>query len=533
MAGLPTPLTCFGRLLRRWVLVLTGAFLLPGSAGAQDFAARGFTLAPTSPREASSEDVAAGKALYQEMCSQCHGDAGDGQGEMADLLDPRPRDFTRGVFKIRRTMQGELPTDEDIFRIIGNGMPGTSMPAWRGVLSDPEIWQLVDYIETFSPDFADFPAEEQFVLEGRIEATQESLERGAEVFEKAECAKCHGASGRGGGPSAAEQEDEWGFKIYPADLTQPWRLRGGGSVEDLYRTLTTGVNGTPMPSFSDAWGSEELWHLANYVHSLGREPSWGEIVRGARTDAVPQDPSDPAWDLAATLDIRLAGQIIQEPRLFNPSVQDLSVQALFDDEELALRLTWNDRFENAGQGEEPADRVSVLFSARQLEAGKKPYFLMGDRQRPVDSWQWSADAGIETFLARGTNELTPRASPVRGQGAFSNGRYQVVLRRRLRADQDDEVEFSPGRMTPIAWNVWNGQDGEVGRQRAISRWYYLLLEPETPLTTYVWPLVVVLLAGGGEWIGLRQLRQHWANGEREGRELRGAPESTVGGEAHH
>ncbi len=503
---------------RHRVLPLIAALLLPGIAGAQDFAARGFVLAPTSPRQASSEDVAAGKALYQENCTQCHGDQGDGRGVMADLLDPRPRDFTRGVFKIRRTPQGELPTDEDVFRIIGIGMPGTSMPAWRGVLSDSEIWQLVDYIETFSPDFADFPAEQQFLLEGRIDATPESLERGAQVFEKAECAKCHGVGGRGGGPSAAEQEDEWGFKIYPADLTQPWRLRGGSSVEDLYRTMTTGVNGTPMPSFSDAWTAEDLWHLANYVHSLGREPSWGEIVRAAKTDAVPQDPDDPAWDQTPTLDIRLAGQILQKPRLFNPSVQDLTVQALFDQQELALRLAWNDRFENKGQGEEPADRVSVLFSARELEAAKKPYFLMGDRQRPVDSWQWSADTGVETFLARGTDAVTPRASPVQGQGTYEDGQYRVVLRRRLRAEQDEEVAFSPGRMIPIAWNVWDGQNGEVGKQRAISRWYYLLLEPEIPLTTYVWPLVVVCLAAGGEWIGLRQLRRRWANQEREGPE---------------
>ena len=197
-----------------------------------------------------------------------------------------------------------------------------------------------------------------------------------------------------------------------------------------------------------------------------------------------------------------------------------------DDQELALRLTWNDRFENAGQGDEPADRLSVLFSARELEAPKKPYFLMGDRQRPVDSWQWSAGAGTETFLARGLDAVIPRTSPVHGQGSYEDGQYRVVLRRRLEAEQDDEVGFSPGRMIPIAWNLWDGQNGEVGRQRAISRWYYLLLEPETPVTTYVWPLVVVLLSAGGEWLGLGRLRRHWANRERE------VSESLTGEEAH-
>ena len=119
----------------------------------------------------------------------------------------------------------------DLFRIIGIGMPGTSMPAWQEVLTDAELWQLVDYLKTFNADFADFPAEEQFLLEGAFDATTESIERGKEIYVKAECNKCHGDAGRGNGPSADELADEWEFKIYPADLTQPWTLRGGGSVE--------------------------------------------------------------------------------------------------------------------------------------------------------------------------------------------------------------------------------------------------------------------------------------------------------------
>ena len=105
----------------------------------------------------------------------------------------------------------------------------------------------------------------------------------------------------------------------------------------------------------------------------------------------------------------------------------------------------------------------------------------------------------------------------------------MILRRRLQSGQEDEVEFVPGKMIPIAWNVWDGETGEDGKQRAISRWYYLLLEPETPMTTYVWPLVVVFFAAGGEWLGLRRLRQHWASPE-PGASQRVAS-SLAGGEA--
>jgi DMSO reductase family type II enzyme heme b subunit len=496
---------------RHAALLLIGSFLLPGVALAQDFAAKGFKLTAPSPREDSPEDVAAGKALYEKNCSQCHGDEGDGQGLMADRLHPRPRDFRRGIYKIRRTPQGELPTDDDLFQIVGNGMPGTSMPAWRGLLSDAEIRQVVAYIKTFSLDFEDYPAEQQFLLEGKPEATPESIARGGEIYEKAECAKCHGVGGRGNGPSAAELQDEWEFRIFPADLTQPWTLRGGSSVEDLFRTMTTGVNGTPMPSFSDAWNAEDLWHLANYLHSQGREPLWGEIVRGTKIAAVPEDPDASDWEQAPAIDIRLAGQIIQEPRLFSPSVQSLTVQALFDEQKLALRLTWNDRFENQGEDAKPPDRVSVMFPAQQLEGAKKPYFLLGDRRNPVDRWQWSASGETETFLDRGMDAVTPRASQVSVRTSYRDGQYRVVLVRSLAANQDDEVAFVPGRMTPIAWNVWDGENQEDGKQRAISRWYYILLEPETPWTTFLWPIVVFFGVAGGEVVGLRRLRQHWAS----------------------
>ena len=179
---------------RQRVLLLIGWLLLPGIAHSQDFAAKGFKVAATTPRESTSENVAAGKELYEDHCSQCHGVEGDGQGEMADLLTPRPRDFRRAIYKIRRTPQGELPTDEDLFRILNLGMPGTAMPAWRGLLSDVQIWQLVDYLKTFSEDFADYPAEQQFLLEGKIDYTPESIARGAEIYQKAECAKCHGVT---------------------------------------------------------------------------------------------------------------------------------------------------------------------------------------------------------------------------------------------------------------------------------------------------------------------------------------------------
>ena len=69
-----------------------------------------------------------GKEVYQKNCAHCHGVEGRGDGSAAENLLPQPRDFTRGLYKIRSTQSGQLPTDQDLFDIITEGMPGSSMP---------------------------------------------------------------------------------------------------------------------------------------------------------------------------------------------------------------------------------------------------------------------------------------------------------------------------------------------------------------------------------------------------------------------
>ncbi len=106
-------------------------------------------LSATSSRaDAQAGDANAGKAIYDRRCAGCHGDKGDGKGPAAELLAPKPRDFTAGLYKIR-TSANKVPSDQDLFRIITDGMPGTSMPAWA-VLPDRDRWNLVAYIKTFA-----------------------------------------------------------------------------------------------------------------------------------------------------------------------------------------------------------------------------------------------------------------------------------------------------------------------------------------------------------------------------------------------
>lgn len=110
------------------------------------------------------------------------------------------------------------------------------------------------------------------------------------MYEEAGCAQCHGSAGRGESPSAKGLKDDWGNPIAPSNLTlKPFK--SGANPEDLYRTLSTGLNGTPMPSYADALSANERWALVSYILSIathdrprGMMGLVGEEVEGMRID---------------------------------------------------------------------------------------------------------------------------------------------------------------------------------------------------------------------------------------------------------
>ena len=227
--------------------------------------------------ESAEESGRSGATLYKEYCLVCHGDKGDGNGFAAEYLDPRPRDFRSGVYKIRSTTS--LPTDEDINRVITKGIPGTLMPAFEFEkdLKEVEIKTLVAYVKSFSDAF-DGETPEPISFPKPPPKTEELLAIGERLYEEFECSKCHGDEGKGDGPSAGDFKDDWGDPIRPYDFTVPDRMKGGSTVEDVYRTLYVGIGGTPMPAYK--MGADSLMALAHFVLSLSDSDEdtddWGD-----------------------------------------------------------------------------------------------------------------------------------------------------------------------------------------------------------------------------------------------------------------
>ena len=219
------------------------------------------------------QDTAHGKAVYVKWCAGCHGETGAGDGPAAAYMLPRPRNFTGAVYKIRTTASGQLPTDADLLRVIDEGLPGSAMPPWKGRLSDAERRDVLAYLKTFSSFFADTSQHVvalKFGGEPGGGTSAEALKVGRQFYDSIGCRKCHGDQGRGDGPSAPTLKDNRDLPIAATDLTRPDRFKNGARPEDVYRTLVTGLAGTPMPSYADSLELDQMWDLAYYVLSLSR-----------------------------------------------------------------------------------------------------------------------------------------------------------------------------------------------------------------------------------------------------------------------
>jgi mono/diheme cytochrome c family protein len=211
-------------------------------------------------------DVALGAGLYSRWCATCHGARGDGLGESAGALATRPRDFTRGELEFRSTPSGQLASEEDILRTISSGLPGTDMPAWRGILDAESRRMLARYVMSFSDRYLAGDPPPPILIPPEPPSDEISIGRGRKLYEKLQCAQCHGEDGAADGISK-KMIDDWGQPIAASDLTRGV-YASGPAPSDRYRTLATGLSGTPMPSFIDQVTAGEMWDLVHYVDSL-------------------------------------------------------------------------------------------------------------------------------------------------------------------------------------------------------------------------------------------------------------------------
>ncbi|MBI1745942.1 MAG: c-type cytochrome [Acidobacteria bacterium] len=447
--------------------------------------------------------VAAGKAIYQAQCAVCHGDRGNGKGSIAYLLSPRPRDFTRAVFKFRSTPSGELPTDADLLRTLDNGVPGTSMPSWAQ-LTDAERRAVIAHIKTFSNEWKERTPAAPIAI-GKAPSCASLTDRGAQVYVKAGCAKCHGEGGKGDGPSSTTLKDDRGDPIRAYDFTHGGRMKGGSKLEDIYRTFSTGLSGTPMPAYQGSYPDEDLWALACFVQELGKSgappPAPSRELVIAREQLPPSvTPDDTIFDRATPATVLLRALYARDAA---PDAAE--VRAVSDGKRLAVRVEWRDSSQDARplRIEDFRDGVALEFPLQQGEgAAERSFYGMGMHSGPVNIWHWKADwqlelssqiagkatavrAGavgnamaaakrsspIEDLNAIGPGSLTPQPAAeqnVSGTGAWRDGRWRVVFVRDIETRYGGDADLRTAGKLAVA--VWDGSARDRDGQKSVSEW---------------------------------------------------------------
>jgi mono/diheme cytochrome c family protein len=452
-------------------------------------------------------------------------------------------------------------------------MPYTSMPAWP-TLSDQDVSNLAYFITTFSPDFSNPEKVPQPVaLPSAPGATKESVEAGKKLYEESGCLKCHGTLGRGDGPSAPTLKDDWGHPMRAADLAQPWTLRGGPTREDIFRTMSTGFNGTPMPSFVDALTPEQRWQITDFILSLSGNngPGYNNLVVATHV----KDPIDLSKGAASFTSARVArfpiiGQIMEPGRSFHPPATSVTVQAIYDAESIALLVRWHDmsaqktgkngpslpvppeeeeeaatpadqaapggapeagkdvfgQEETAPPADQPSefsDAVAVEIPSQVPTGARKPYFLFGDAESSVDLWFFDlAHPDPARFTGKGSGSIAPKdKGDLSGVASYDQGEWSVIFKRARRSESD--ASFSPGEFMPIAFSVWDGLSRERGNRRGLTAWYSLYVEPEV-VPSAVGPMVqTALLILAIELVAIGSVR--WRSRSRARGDLGGDPQS--------
>ncbi len=465
-----------------------------------------------------------GAEVYNKRCVWCHGEEGDGLGPGADNMNPPPRDFTSGMYKIKTSgFDDAVPNDEDIYRMIADGMPGTDMPGWLDIISEQDIWDLVAYLKIFA-GYEEEKPETQIDYGSEIKSSEESLKKGKALFLD-RCAECHGETGRG--VSIKKLKDDLAYRTWPRNLTKPWTFRGSNAPKDIYARISVGIPGTQMPNFADPASkkkltTEERWHVANYAASLEEKK---RVVRGESTVVkavrleegdLPDSPTDEKWAGSEPTSFYMLPQIIGKERFFTNSNDQITARALYNDKEIAILLEWDDRTKsipgntdakNIADEEMFEDSVAIQLPVEIPKTSEKPYFGMGDTTHPVNIWQWkggTTETPESTHLlnSKGFGAIEKRDAAEIGlttKGVYDKGTWRVVMKRSLTAaNGETDISIVAGKFIPIAFAAWDGSNSETGSKHTMTTWYWISLKPAAGSDVYIIPLIIFVLILAGE-----------------------------------
>jgi mono/diheme cytochrome c family protein len=486
----------------------------------------------SKPKDLDSKSLLArGRNIFMHMCVFCHGEDGNGGGQAVEYLYPWPRDFREGIFKFRSTPTGTLPRDEDLYRTIIEGIPGTSMPAWKDALSPEDTWALINHIKNFSPRFKNEPQGERIEVASVLESSPALVDRGKKLFKELKCIRCHGESLKGDGELAESLMDAWKHAVFVHDITNPHYFKSGHMPKDLFRTITAGLDGTPMGSYVHI-PEEDRWALVHYIRSkfvkVFKKAEFETDIHSLPVGVeLNTEPFSPVWEGVASTSL-----VLRPLSARRDAVEFVNVASVNNGEQLAVRLQWNDPTHDAFSelhSDIFRDGAAVQFALGAVtlhtHGHNEPFFGMGNRNKPVNIWHWKAgleealeaeddleyagggvdmdaliyggimsnpvarlnstgDNPVEELNAEGFGTVTPQPSEnqnVDGSGEWKDGVWTVVFLRDMPKTGKWDVDFAK-RIDPalMAFAIWDGVKEDRNGRKVISVWQRFNIKKPKP-----------------------------------------------------
>lgn len=421
----------------------------------------------------------AGQALYEKYCIQCHGERGDGKGDLSPMLIPPPRDFTKGIFKGRSSHPELPPTSTDLMRSLIHGIPLSGMLSYS-FIDTPQQVALIGHVKNMAKGHFDkgfgFPLKSgNFHRDaGMPFPTPETIARGRAFFERLNCVVCHGDKGDGRGRVSDTLSDtsvthngmEFERPSSVRDLTQGI-YSGGPNVRHMYLRVSGGVQGTVMPPFATSVPPEDRWALTHYLMSLSQRSKplplpHSDVMIVKKAAAVPKLPGDPAWaslekeklppkeagpfayEIQPVYVLDLYLQQLRHNRS-RPYFVEATARAIHDGKNISIRFEWEDAASH------PDDRLEL-----QLSPSKPPGFaIYGSAADPVNLWRWEgkAPAAAVELDATGPFNAIPQAGApdVAVSAAYdaAKKRWAVVFTRTLAGGGGADVPVAAGDFNPF------------------------------------------------------------------------------------
>ncbi len=456
--------------------------------------------------------VKRGKALYHKFCIHCHGAKGNGRGKASYYLFPKPRNLNLGIFKFHSTRTNALPLNEDLYQTIQNGIPGTAMPAWGDIFSEEEIHSLAEFIKTFSRRFSMESPDHKMPVSLEPPFDKLSIANGRIMYRQLRCGGCHGNEGDSEDRLSGSIQEFGGNLSFVYDLRRADQYKAGATGPDIYRTLITGLDGSPMNAY-EYLSDGERWDLVHYLQSLfviqASKPALTDRQIYSQTieKEIDLKPDSPIWNGVASFEINLTPVRARK----NP-ITRLTVQSVHNDKEIAFRLEWEDPKPNGAVNDTYLDQSAVQFALNQDNILEGPFFGMGERNKPVNIWHWRADvrqriyngenlkpnrshsilhpssglllnpfteSSVEEINSEGFGSLSIQPvedQQVKGMGQWKNGRWSVVFSRDKKTTSRWDIKFSNGKPVLLAFALWDGDNKDKNANKMVSFWNILTLK---------------------------------------------------------